>query len=92
MNRFTVDAPKNHAEESFQIVKDQKTADRIWKKAEGKAAGFYVVEQGVQNQQLSLFDTMGIMPVQIKERAVEQQIKQKQTFFDLARSNHQHIL
>ena len=57
LNRFTVDAPKNHAEESFQIVKDQKTADRIWKKAEGKAAGFYVVEQGVQNQQLSLFDT-----------------------------------
>lgn len=32
LNRFTVDAPKNHAEESFQIVKDQKTADRIWKK------------------------------------------------------------
>lgn len=53
LNRFTVDAPKNHAEESFQIVKDQKTADRIWKKPRGKAAGFYVVEQGVQNQQLS---------------------------------------
>ena len=27
--------------------------------------------------QLSLFDTMGIMPVEIKESAVEQQIKQK---------------
>ena len=26
LNRFPVDAPNNHAEESFQIVKDQKTA------------------------------------------------------------------
>ena len=57
LTRFCVDAPKNNAEESFCIVRDKKEADVIFRKAQGKPLGFYIVECAVQNQQISLFDT-----------------------------------
>lgn len=56
LSRFEVDAPKNHAEDSFKLVKDKKEADAIFKKAEGLPIAFHLVESEPENEQLSLFD------------------------------------
>ena len=56
LNRFQVDAPKNNAQEHFAVIREKKQAQEIWKAAEGKPLGFYIVEASTENEQLSLFD------------------------------------
>lgn len=43
LGRFSVDAPKNQAQEHFRIIRDTQEADRIWKKAGENPIGFFIV-------------------------------------------------
>lgn len=43
LNRFQVDAPKNHAEDNFMVVTTKAEAEQIWGKAEGKEIAFSVL-------------------------------------------------
>lgn len=44
LSRFEVDAPKNHAEEFFKLVKTKKEADEIWRKAGEEPVAFYLIK------------------------------------------------
>ncbi len=60
--RFNVEAPKNNAEEHFTIVKDLKSAEKVFKKANGKDVAYAIIpghaaEETDSDGQLSLFDT-----------------------------------
>lgn len=56
LTRFDVDAPKSSAQEHFTLIREKKQAQDIWKKADGKPIGFYIVEASTENEQISLFD------------------------------------
>lgn len=43
LSRFSVDAPKNSAEEYFRRITDEKEARRLLESAKGRACGFYFV-------------------------------------------------
>ena len=67
LGRFQLDSPTINVEEQFQIVKDQKLAEKIWKKAGGKSLAFHLIpaESGKKKEklqtepggQMSLFET-----------------------------------
>ena len=63
LSRFSVDAPKNSAEEHFRRITDEKEARRFLESAKGRACGFYFVlpeerhkEETRAGVQMSLFD------------------------------------
>ena len=63
LSRFSVDAPKNSAEEYFRRITDEKEARRFLESAKGRACGFYFVlpeerqtEETRAGVQMSLFD------------------------------------
>ena len=62
LSRFSVDAPKNSAEEHFRRITDEKEACRFLESAKGRACGFYFVlpeERQTETRagvQMSLFD------------------------------------
>ena len=61
LSRFTVDVPKNNAEEHFKHVKELKDAEKIWNLAKGKKIAFSIIgEHECKNVdvtgQMSLFD------------------------------------
>ncbi len=61
LSRFSVDVPKNQAEQFFRAITNRKEADKILKKAEEKPVAFCVVPSDVclhENEQLSLFDSV----------------------------------
>jgi DNA polymerase-1 len=57
LGRFSVDTPRNNAQESFRIVRSKKEADAIWQKAEAKPLAFYLFrgETKASEGQMSLF-------------------------------------
>ncbi len=67
LGRFQLDSPAIHVEEQFQIVKDQKQAEKIWEKTSGKSMAFHLIpadsgkkKEKLQTEpggQLSLFET-----------------------------------
>lgn len=59
LGRFEVDAPKNHAEEHFRMVRDKKEAEAVWRRAGKNPLAFYVIanDKNAAEGQLSLFDT-----------------------------------
>ena len=63
LSRFSVDAPKNSAEEYFRRITDEKEARRLLESAKGRACGFYFVlpeerdtKEPRVDVQMSLFD------------------------------------
>lgn len=63
LSRFSVDAPKNSAEEYFRRITDEKEARRLLESAKGRACGFYFVlpeerdtKETRVDVQMSLFD------------------------------------
>lgn len=63
LSRFSVDAPKNSAEEYFRRITDEKEARGILESAKGRACGFYFVlpeerdtKETRADVQMSLFD------------------------------------
>lgn len=63
LSRFSVDAPKNSAEEYFRRITDEKEARRLLESAKGRACGFYFVlpeerdtKETRADVQMSLFD------------------------------------
>lgn len=63
LSRFSVDAPKNSAEEHFRRITDEKEVRRFLESAKGRACGFYFVlpeerqtEEARAGVQMSLFD------------------------------------
>ena len=40
LGRFSVDAPKNNAQEHFNVIKTKAEAERIWKKVDEKPLAF----------------------------------------------------
>jgi DNA polymerase-1 len=58
LGRFSVEAPKNNAQEFFRIVKDKNEAEKIWEKASDRPLAFYIIkgEKKEESGQLSLFD------------------------------------
>lgn len=64
LGRFQVDAPKNHAQDYFTVIRTEADAQKVWKKAKGKDVAFQIYpvdgEQTSGKQQygqLSLFET-----------------------------------
>ena len=52
LGRFSVDAPKNNAQEHFNVIKTKAEAERIWKKVDEKPLAFMVIPN-VDNKQES---------------------------------------
>lgn len=62
LGRFQVDAPKNHAEEYFTVIRTKADAESVWKKAKGKEVAFHIYPVDGQQKakqkdgQLNLFE------------------------------------
>jgi DNA polymerase-1 len=58
LGRFAVDTPKNHAQEHFRLIRDQKEADAVWQKMGALPAAFYLIPSDAQmsDGQMSLFE------------------------------------
>lgn len=62
LGRFQVDAPKNHAEEYFTVVRTKADAQSVWKRAKGKEVAFHIYPVDGQQKakpkdgQLNLFE------------------------------------
>ena len=71
LGRFQVDAPKNHAEDYFTVIRTEADAQKVWKKAKGKDVAFQIYpvdgEQKSGKQQygqMSLFETEEIKKIE----------------------------
>lgn len=51
LGRFSVDAPKNNAQEHFTVIKTKAEAERIWKKVEEKPLAFTVIPNADNKQE-----------------------------------------
>jgi DNA polymerase-1 len=58
LGRFSIEAPKNNAQEFFRKVKDKNEAEKIWEKASDKPVAFYMIkgETKAESGQMSLFE------------------------------------